>query len=139
MASAQVTGTTAQRPHAGGGAGSHGRARDWAEIQERMLVPLYQAVYRRLEVGPATSLLGLGCRSGLALLLAAERGAQVAGLEAEAELRELAEGRRLRVAGAAASTGRASPSPARRIRWSPFSRSSPTWRIRRCWCWRPRR
>ncbi|WP_078661524.1 class I SAM-dependent methyltransferase [Streptomyces sp. NRRL B-24484] len=99
MASAQVTGTTAQRPHAGGGAGSHGRARDWAEIQERMLVPLYQAVYRRLEVGPATSLLGLGCRSGLALLLAAERGAQVAGLEPEAELRELAEGRRLRVAG----------------------------------------
>ncbi|GAA5011604.1 methyltransferase domain-containing protein [Kitasatospora paranensis] len=100
MASAQVTGTTAQRPHTDGGAGSRGRARDWAEIQERMLVPLYQAVYRRLEVGPATSLLGLGCRSGLALLLAAERGAQVAGLEPEEELRELAEGRHLRVAAA---------------------------------------
>ncbi|GJF33748.1 hypothetical protein KNE206_64480 [Kitasatospora sp. NE20-6] len=100
MASAQVTGTTVQRPHAGGGAGSRGRARDWAEIQERMLVPLYQAVHQRLEVGPATSLLGLGCRSGLALLLAAERGAQVAGLESEAELRELAEGRRLRVSDA---------------------------------------
>ena len=43
--------------------------------------PLYEAVYERLEVGPATSVLGLGCRSGLALLLAAARGAEVAGLE----------------------------------------------------------
>ncbi|MGK4583179.1 SAM-dependent methyltransferase [Kitasatospora sp. HPMI-4] len=99
MASAQVTGTTAQRPRAHGGARAHGRARDWAEIQERMLVPLYQAVYERLEVGSATSLLGLGCRSGLSLLLAAERGAQVAGEELDTELRELAQGRRLRVSG----------------------------------------
>jgi SAM-dependent methyltransferase len=73
------------------------RARDWAEIQERMLVPLYEAVYERLEVGPATSVLELGCRSGLALLLAAARGAEVAGLELEAELRELAQDRALRV------------------------------------------
>ncbi|MET7735571.1 SAM-dependent methyltransferase [Streptomyces sp. NPDC005402] len=57
------------------------RARDWSEIQERMLVPLYEAVYERLEVGPATRLLGLGCGSGLALLLAASRGAAVAGVE----------------------------------------------------------
>ncbi|MFF2044749.1 class I SAM-dependent methyltransferase [Kitasatospora sp. NPDC058170] len=62
-----------------------------------MLVPLYESVYDRLEVGPATSVLGLGCRSGLALLLAAGRGAQVAGLEPEAELRELARDRRLQV------------------------------------------
>jgi len=73
------------------------RARDWAEIQERMLVPLYEAVYQRLEVGPATSVLGLGCRSGLALLLAAARGAEVVGLEPEAELRSLAQDRSLRV------------------------------------------
>ncbi|WP_078912751.1 class I SAM-dependent methyltransferase [Streptomyces sp. NRRL S-646] len=51
------------------------RARDWSEIQERMLVPLYEAVYERLEVGPGTRLLGLGCGSGLALLMAASRGA----------------------------------------------------------------
>ncbi|MEV7074616.1 SAM-dependent methyltransferase [Streptomyces sp. NPDC091972] len=57
------------------------RARDWSEIQERMLVPLYEAVYERLEVGPATRLLGLGCGSGLALLMAASRGAAVAGVE----------------------------------------------------------
>ncbi|MFP3987636.1 SAM-dependent methyltransferase [Streptomyces sp. E11-3] len=57
------------------------RARDWAEIQERMLVPLYEAVYERLEVGAGTRLLGLGCGSGLALLLAASRGAAVTGVE----------------------------------------------------------
>lgn len=59
------------------------RARDWAEIQERMLVPLYEAAYERLEVGPATRLLGLGCGSGLALLIAASRGAHVTGVEAD--------------------------------------------------------
>ncbi|MFR9795804.1 SAM-dependent methyltransferase [Streptomyces sp. MS06] len=57
------------------------RARDWSEIQERMLVPLYEAVYERLDVGPGTRLLGLGCGSGLALLMAATRGAEVTGLE----------------------------------------------------------
>ncbi|MFF8638435.1 class I SAM-dependent methyltransferase [Streptomyces pilosus] len=57
------------------------RARDWSEIQERMLVPLYEAVYERLDVGPATRLLGIGCGSGLALLMAASRGAAVAGVD----------------------------------------------------------
>ncbi len=40
-----------------------------------MLVPLYDAVYERLDVGPGTRLLALGCGSGLALLMAASRGA----------------------------------------------------------------
>ncbi|KUO07640.1 SAM-dependent methyltransferase [Streptomyces sp. DSM 15324] len=57
------------------------RARDWSEIQERMLVPLYEAVYERLEVGPGTRLLALGCGSGLALLMAASRGASLTGAE----------------------------------------------------------
>ncbi|ATL30790.1 SAM-dependent methyltransferase [Streptomyces formicae] len=60
------------------------RARDWAEIQERMLVPLYEAVYERLEVGTGTRLLGLGCGSGLALLMAASRGAAVTGVDPSA-------------------------------------------------------
>ncbi|MGX1272611.1 SAM-dependent methyltransferase [Streptomyces phaeoluteigriseus] len=60
------------------------RARDWSEIQERMLVPLYEAVYERLEVGSGTRLLGLGCGSGLALLLAGSRGAALTGVEARA-------------------------------------------------------
>ncbi|MGJ5891556.1 SAM-dependent methyltransferase [Streptomyces sp. V2] len=57
------------------------RARDWSEIQERMLVPLYEAAYDRLDVGPGTRLLGLSCGSGLALLMAASRGAAVSGTE----------------------------------------------------------
>ncbi|MGA4839342.1 class I SAM-dependent methyltransferase [Streptomyces sp. G45] len=60
------------------------RARDWAEIQERMLVPLVEAVYERLEVGRGTRLLDLGCGSGLALLMAAARGAAVTGVEPSA-------------------------------------------------------
>ncbi|MGW6058476.1 SAM-dependent methyltransferase [Streptomyces sp. NPDC055189] len=60
------------------------RARDWAEIQERMLVPLYEAVYERLDVGSETRLLGLGCGSGLALLMAASRGASVTGVDPSA-------------------------------------------------------
>ncbi|MEW2619967.1 SAM-dependent methyltransferase [Streptomyces sp. NPDC048106] len=60
---------------------SPARARDWAEIQERMLVPLHEAVYERLGVGPGTRLLGLCCGSGLALLLAAARGAAVTGVD----------------------------------------------------------
>jgi hypothetical protein len=46
-----------------------------------MLVPLYEAVYERLEVGPGTRLLGLGCGSGLALLMAASRGVAVTGVD----------------------------------------------------------
>ncbi|MEU8996568.1 methyltransferase domain-containing protein [Streptomyces caniferus] len=71
-------------------AGSRARTRDWAEIQERMLVPLYEAAYDRLGIGPATRLLGLGCGSGLALLLAAARGAQVSGVDADESRLELA-------------------------------------------------
>ncbi|MGQ4419436.1 class I SAM-dependent methyltransferase, partial [Streptomyces sp. SAS_269] len=66
------------------------RARDWSEIQERMLVPLYEAVYERLEVGPATRLLGLHCGSGLALLMASSRGAAVTGVDSCRELLALA-------------------------------------------------
>jgi SAM-dependent methyltransferase len=74
------------------------RARDWAEIQERMLVPLYEAVYERLQVGEGTELLALGCGSGLALLMAAARGARVTGVDTDRELLALA-GRRLRERG----------------------------------------
>ncbi|MFJ5778125.1 SAM-dependent methyltransferase [Streptomyces sp. NPDC093094] len=71
------------RPHAGphSRVDLRARARDWSEIQERMLVPLHEAVYERLDVGPGTRLLGLGCGSGLALLTAASRGAAVTGVE----------------------------------------------------------
>ncbi|ARP72558.1 SAM-dependent methyltransferase [Streptomyces pluripotens] len=71
------------------------RARDWSEIQERMLVPLYEAVYERLEVGPTTRLLGLRCGSGLALLMAAVRGAAVTGVDSSPERLALARERLL--------------------------------------------
>ncbi|MFD7880478.1 SAM-dependent methyltransferase [Streptomyces sp. NPDC059766] len=71
------------------------RARDWSEIQERMLVPLYEAAYERLEVGPGTRLLGLGCGSGLALLMAASRGASVTGVESSSPERLALARRRL--------------------------------------------
>ncbi|MFJ5534373.1 class I SAM-dependent methyltransferase [Streptomyces sp. NPDC093261] len=76
-------------PHAGAAprVDRRARARDWAEIQERMLVPLYEAVYDRLEVGRGTRLLALGCGSGLALLLAASRGAEVTGVDSGADER----------------------------------------------------
>ncbi|MGM9333801.1 methyltransferase domain-containing protein [Streptomyces murinus] len=71
------------------------RARDWAEIQERMLVPLHEAVYERLDVGPDTRLLGLCCGAGLALLLAAARGAAVTGADPSPGLLALARERLL--------------------------------------------
>ena len=52
-----------------------------------MLVPLYEAVHERLEVGPGTRLLGLGCGAGLALLLAAAEGASVTGVDSGARER----------------------------------------------------
>ncbi|WP_328319873.1 methyltransferase domain-containing protein [Streptomyces sp. NBC_00388] len=85
------------------------RARDWAEIQERMLVPLYEAVYKRLDAGSATRLLGVGCGSGLALLMAAARGARVTGVDTHAERIALARERLL-------PDGAEAPSDARRGR-----------------------
>lgn len=79
------------------------RARDWAEIQERMLAPLYEAVYERLEVGSGTRLLSLGCGSGLALLIAAARGARVTGVDTDLERLALARTRLLPEPGSAAA------------------------------------
>ncbi|MEU0279585.1 class I SAM-dependent methyltransferase [Streptomyces sp. NPDC088551] len=84
----QQLSNTATAPAVSAEAGA--RARDWAEIQERMLVPLYEAVYERLEVRSGTRVLGLGCGSGLALLLAAARGARVTGVDSDNERLALA-------------------------------------------------
>jgi hypothetical protein len=89
------------------------RARDWAEIQERMLAPLYEAVYDRMEVGAATRMLSLGCGSGLAMLVAAARGAHVTGVDSDRERLALARARLLPDAGWDDATAH-SPHPARR-------------------------
>ncbi|MFZ4267737.1 methyltransferase domain-containing protein [Streptomyces arboris] len=91
------------------------RARDWAEIQERMLAPLYEAVYDRLEVGPATRMLSLGCGSGLAMLVAAARGAQVTGVDSDRERLALARERLLPNEGTEGTEG-AEGAPAHRAR-----------------------
>ncbi|MEV4949231.1 class I SAM-dependent methyltransferase [Streptomyces sp. NPDC053755] len=83
----------------------HHPARDWAEIQERMLVPLYEAVYDRLGLGPGTQVLGLGCGSGLALLMAAARGAQVTGVDGDHARVELARERLAQAGGHAVVEG----------------------------------
>nr|WSS64482.1 methyltransferase domain-containing protein [Streptomyces sp. NBC_01177] len=85
------------------------RARDWAEIQERMLAPLYEAVYERLEVGGGTRMLSLGCGSGLALLIAASRGARVTGVDTDRERLALARERLASGQGQDAGPGRADP------------------------------
>ncbi|MBI0294529.1 methyltransferase domain-containing protein [Streptomyces sp. PRKS01-29] len=78
------------RPSSSWTTDAYARTRDWAEIQERMLVPLYEAVYERLDVGAGTRLLGLGCGSGLALLMAAARGAAVCGVDTDERRLDLA-------------------------------------------------
>jgi SAM-dependent methyltransferase len=66
-----------------GGPGRDG-ARAWATFQEPHARPLYDTVHERLGIGPGTRLLDVGCGPGGAALLAAERGARVAGLDAAA-------------------------------------------------------
>jgi len=58
------------------------RVRDWAEIQEGMVQPLYRAVLARLNIGRTTMLLDVGCGAGLFCQMVAELGASVSGLDA---------------------------------------------------------
>ncbi len=54
----------------------------WAEIQEPMHRPLWEAMLNAAGVRSGTRFLDVGCGGGGASLLAAERGAQVSGLDA---------------------------------------------------------
>jgi SAM-dependent methyltransferase len=78
------------------------RADDWAEFQEMQVGPAYTAAFDALGVGAETRLLDAGCGAGGALRLAADRGADVAGLDASEGL--LAHARR-RVPGARIEQG----------------------------------
>ncbi len=82
-----------QRESQGGSAVENGRlwgarARDWAEVQEGMLEPVFAAVLARTGIGPATRYLDIGCGAGRALQLAGRRGARAAGLDASPALLE---------------------------------------------------
>lgn len=66
---------------------------DWAEIQEHTCAAVYHAVFDRLNVGEVTKYLDVGCGSGLAASLAAQRGAQVSGVDAADTLIAIAKSR----------------------------------------------
>ena len=68
-------------------------AKDWAEIQEQVHLPLYGAALDVARVTQGTRLLDAGCGTGLAALLAALRGAAVSAFDASAELVAIARGR----------------------------------------------
>jgi SAM-dependent methyltransferase len=72
-------------------------AASWAELHEQYTEPAYVAGLDALGVGDGTRLLDIGCGAGLALRLAADRGADVAGLDASPGLLDYA---RRRVPGA---------------------------------------
>jgi SAM-dependent methyltransferase len=58
------------------------RADDWAAVHEHNMRPVYDAVLDLVHAGPGMSLLDVGCGSGTAVRLAADRGADVAALDA---------------------------------------------------------
>ena len=60
--------------------------RGWAEIQEPMHRPIWEAMLDATGVGSGKRFLDVGCGGGGASVLAAERGAQVSGLDAAAGL-----------------------------------------------------
>ena len=72
-------------------------AGDWAELQEQYMVPAYNAALDALGVDAGTRFLDIGCGAGRALRLAADRGADVSGIDAAPGLLDYA---RRRVPGA---------------------------------------
>jgi SAM-dependent methyltransferase len=70
---------------------------NWAELQEPYLEPAFRAGLDAVGVGDRTRLLDVGCGAGLALRFAADRGADVSGLDAAPGMLEYA---RRRVPGA---------------------------------------
>jgi len=62
------------------------RARDWAEVQESVAIPLYEAVLNKTLIAEGTSVLDIGCGSGIFCEMAAKRGAQVSGIDAAESL-----------------------------------------------------
>lgn len=93
-----MAGPTETIDHAGGSAATQGdlwgeRARDWADVLEGWSgwgIPAYRHILERVPVGRGTTLLDLGCGAGRFCRIAADRGAQIAGLDATAAFVEIA-------------------------------------------------
>lgn len=63
---------------------------DWAEVQEGTAAKLYEAVLESACVGTGTSLLDIGCGSGMFCRMAAALGARVSGMDASEPLLAIA-------------------------------------------------
>jgi SAM-dependent methyltransferase len=62
------------------------RARDWAEVQEGVAIPLYAEVLRKTGLGAGKSILDIGCGSGIFCAMAAGLGAKACGIDASESL-----------------------------------------------------
>ncbi|OUS08170.1 hypothetical protein A9Q96_01520 [Rhodobacterales bacterium 52_120_T64] len=62
------------------------KAQDWADIQEGMVRPAFLAALDRTKVEAGTRYLDVGCGAGMAAAIAANRGAEVSGIDAAEEL-----------------------------------------------------
>lgn len=69
------------------------RVKDWAEIQEDTILPLFKEVLTKTGVGSETNLLDVGCGSGRFCQMAAERGASVSGIDATPAMIDMAKSR----------------------------------------------
>lgn len=69
------------------------RARDWACLFEHYATDTFQAIFDRVGVGVDTTVLDIACGSGLAIRVAAARGAEAAGIDAAEALVDLARSR----------------------------------------------
>lgn len=68
-------------------------ARDWAEIQEQTALNAYVAALKHTGVTAETHYLDIGCGAGMALQLATQKGAKVAGIDAALAMLEIAKQR----------------------------------------------
>ncbi len=64
--------------------------RNWPEIQEGACRPVYLAAFERVGLRSGLAYLDAGCGAGMALQIAAERGARASGLDATDELLAIA-------------------------------------------------
>lgn len=78
--------------HEAGEAWGHA-ANDWSALYEHYALEVIAAIFDRLSVGPGMSMLDVACGSGLAVRHAHARGATVAGIDAAADLMEIARAR----------------------------------------------
>lgn len=69
------------------------RGKDWADVQEQIHRPMYEAVLSKVPMGHGTRLLDIGCGSGTFCAMAAERGGVVTGIDAASGLIAIAKQR----------------------------------------------